>query len=119
MWHQRKANKLFPEKQRKDLMCEKIADGAIMEVRNTMKSTIRGRASFGHQDMDMGMEVDAVTESLDHGHHSWHELQVCGCVQEIHKCTRCRETEIIEELSIETEEQTQHIGNSKIGNCFF
>jgi hypothetical protein len=31
--------------------------------------TIRSRASFGHQDMDMRMEVDAGTKALDHSHH--------------------------------------------------
>jgi len=41
------------------------------------------------------MEIDAVSEGLDHGHHSWHELKACGCVQKPHKCTRRAETEII------------------------
>jgi hypothetical protein len=80
---------------------------------DTVENTIRGCASFGNQDMDMGMEVDAITESLDHGHHSRHKLKACHCVQESHKSTHRRETERIEELSLEAEEKTQHLGNSK------
>jgi hypothetical protein len=56
----------------------------------------------------MGMEVYAVSEGLDNHHRSRHKLKACGCVQESYKCTHRRETERIEELSPETEEQTQH-----------
>jgi hypothetical protein len=106
-----KADELFPEKQREDLVGEDFLDDFVMEARYMVKSAIRGCASFGNQYMDMGMEVDAITESLDHRHHSRHDLKACGCVQEFHKCTHRRETEIIEELSLETEEKTQHLGN--------
>ncbi len=110
---QGKADELFPEQQREDLMGEDFLDDLVMETRDTVKSTIRGCASFGNQDMDMGMEVDAVTESLDHGHHSRHKLKTCGCVQEFHKCSHRRETERIEELSLEAEKKTQHLGDSE------
>jgi len=50
--------------------------------------------------MDMRMEVDALSEGLDHGHHSWHELQGCGCVEKSQKCAHCAETERIEELMV-------------------
>jgi hypothetical protein len=63
--------------------------------------------------MDMRMKVDAITEGLDHGHHSRHELKACGCVQEFHKCVHRRETERIEEPSLKTEEQTQHLRDSE------
>ena len=59
------------------------------------------------------MEVDAITESLDHGHHSRHKLKACGCVQEFHKRLHCRETERIEEFPLVTEEQTQHLGDGE------
>jgi len=111
--HKGKADELFPEKQREDLMGKDFLDSLVMETTDTMESTIRGRASFSHQDMDMRMEVDALSEGLDHRHNSRHELQFCGCVQKFHKCTHRAETEIIEEFSLVTEEQTQHLGNSK------
>jgi len=59
--------------------------------------------------MDMRMEVDAITEGLNHSHYSRHKLKICGGVEEFHKCTDRRETEIIEELSLEAEEKTQHL----------
>ena len=74
-------------------MGEDPLDNRIMETTDMVKSTIRGCAPFGYQDMDMGMEVDAVAESLDHSHHSRHKLKTCGCVQEFHKCSHRREAE--------------------------
>ena len=41
-----------------------------MEAGDMVEGAIRGCASFGNQDMDMRMEVDAISESLDHRHHS-------------------------------------------------
>jgi hypothetical protein len=63
--HQRKPDELFPQKQGKDLMGEDFLDNLVMETTDTVKSAIRGCASFGNQDMDIRMEVDAITESLD------------------------------------------------------
>jgi len=37
-----------------------------METTDTVEGTIRGCAPFGNQYMDMGMEIDAITEGLDH-----------------------------------------------------
>jgi hypothetical protein len=78
------------------LMSEDFLDEFIMETGDTVKNTIRGCASFGHQDMDMGMEVDAITESLDHRHPYRHKPKACHCVQESHKRAHRRETEIVE-----------------------
>ena len=99
--HQRKADELFPEKQREDLVGEDFLDNLVMETTNMMESAIRSCASFANQDVDMRVEVDAIAESLDYGHYSLHDLKACGCVQKFHKCTHRRETEIIEELSLE------------------
>jgi hypothetical protein len=95
---QGKADELFPQQQREDFVGEDFLDNLVTETTGMVKSTIRGCASFGHQNMNMRMEVDAVTKSLDHGHHSWHKLKACGCVEKFHKCTHRRETERIEEL---------------------
>ncbi len=108
-----KADELFPQQQGKDLMGEDLLECLLMETTDTVKSTIRGCASFGHQDMDMRMEVDAIAESVNYSHYPWHELKACGCVQEFHKCTHRRETERIEELSLEAEEKTQHFGDGE------
>ena len=83
--HQRKPDELFPQQQGEDLAGEDLLDNLVMETTDSVKSTIRGCASFGNQDMDMGMEVDAIPESLDHGHHSRHKLKASGCVQKFHK----------------------------------
>jgi hypothetical protein len=64
-------------------MGEKIAEGAVMEAGDTVECTIRGRPSFGHQDMDVGMKIDAGTKGLDHGHHSRRDLQACGSVEKL------------------------------------
>jgi len=53
-----------------------------METTDSVKSTIRGCASFGNQDMDMRMEVDPITEGLNHSHYSRYNLKVCGGVEE-------------------------------------
>lgn len=94
-------------------MGEDFLDNLVMETTDTVEGAIRGRASFGNQYMDMRMEVDAISKGLDHGHHPWHKLKACGCVQEFHKCTHRRETERIEELSPEAEEKTQHFGDGE------
>jgi len=104
-----KADELFPEKQREDLMGEDFLDNLVMETTDTVEGTIRGCASFCNQTVNVGMEIDALSEGLDDRHYSRHELKTCGCVQGFHKCTHRRETEIIEELSLVTEEQPEHL----------
>lgn len=59
------------------------------------------------------MEVDAVTESPDHGHHSRHKVKACGCVTKLLERLHRRETERIEELSLEAQEQPQHLGDGE------
>ncbi|OGD11976.1 MAG: hypothetical protein A2Y86_01715 [Candidatus Aminicenantes bacterium RBG_13_62_12] len=70
-------------------------------------------SALGYKEMQVGVKVDATTESLDRGHCSRHKLKAYGCVQEFHKCTHRRETEIIEEFSPEAEEKTRHLGNGE------
>ncbi len=94
-------------------MGEDFLDNLVMETTDTVKSTIQGCASFCDQHMDVRMKIDAISEGLDHGHYSRHKLKACGCVQESHKCMHRTEAEIIEELSLEAEEQTKHFGNGK------
>jgi len=40
-------------------MGEDFLDDHVMDARDLVKSAIRGCGSFGHQDMDMRMGVDA------------------------------------------------------------
>jgi hypothetical protein len=94
--------------QGEDLMGKDFLDNLVMETTDPVEGAIRGCTSFGNQYMDMRMEVDAITESLDHGHYSRHKLKARGCVQEFYKCTHRRETEIIEELSLKAEKQPKH-----------
>jgi len=108
-----KADELFPDKQREDLVGEDLLDKRVMETTDTVEGTIRGCASLGHQTVNVGMKIDALSEGLDHSHHSRHELQGCGCVEKPQKCAHCAETERIEELSVKTKEKTQHFGNGK------
>ena len=68
-----------------------------------MEGPIRGVASFGHKDMDMRMEVDAITESLDYSPHTRHKPKACGCVEKRDKRFPRRETERIEEILKELE----------------
>jgi len=44
------------QKQRENLVGEDFLDNLVLETTDTLKSTIRGCASLGHQHMDMGME---------------------------------------------------------------
>jgi hypothetical protein len=46
-------------------MGEDFLDSLVMEAGDMVKSAVRGCASSGHQDMDVGMEIDAISESLD------------------------------------------------------
>jgi hypothetical protein len=45
-------------------LSEDFLDDLDMEMIAVVKGTNRGCASFGHQDMNMRMEVNAITESL-------------------------------------------------------
>jgi len=78
---QGKADELFPEQQREDLVGEDLLDNLVMETTYPVKGAIRSCPSFGNQDMDVRMEVDTITESLDHGNYTRHKLTVCGCVE--------------------------------------
>jgi hypothetical protein len=55
------------------------------------------------------MEVEVTSEGLNHCHHSRQELPAGDCMQKLHKCPHCTETEIIEQLSPEEEEHSQHL----------
>ena len=83
--YQRESDEFFPQKQGENLMGEDFLDHLVMVAGDTEESAIWRWASFGHQDMDMGMEVDTVAESLDHSYHTRHKLKACGRVQEFHK----------------------------------
>ena len=63
-----------------DLVGEKITDDVIMEEGDTVEGAIGGCTFFGHQNMDMRMEIDAISEGLNHRHQSRHELKACGCM---------------------------------------
>jgi len=76
-----KTDELFPKQQGEDLMGEDLADALIMEAGDMVEGAIWGCAPLGCQDMDVGMEIDAISESLDHRHHSWHELMACDGVK--------------------------------------
>jgi hypothetical protein len=52
-----------------------------METRDTVEGSVRRCISFSCQDMDVGMEIDAVSEGLDRGRHSWLELAAADCMQ--------------------------------------
>jgi len=69
-----KADELFPKQEREDLSGEESLDEIIVEVRDFMEVFLWGFASLGDQDMEMGMKVDAVTEGLDDGNDSRHQL---------------------------------------------
>lgn len=56
-----------------------------LEAGDMVEGAIRGHASLCCQDMDVGMEIDAIAESLDHGHYSWHKIKACSCVQKVYK----------------------------------
>lgn len=94
-------------------MGEDFLECLVMETADRVKSAILGCASFGHQDMDMGVEVDAVAESLDNSHNTRHKLKTCGCVEKLHKCASRIETERIEEFAFEAEKKTQHLGHGE------
>jgi hypothetical protein len=48
----------------RSLMGEDLLDNLVMEAGDMVKNPIRGCASFGHQTMNVRMEVDAVAESM-------------------------------------------------------
>jgi hypothetical protein len=58
-------------------MGEDFLDSLVMEAGDMVKSAVRGCASSGHQDMDVGMEIDAISESLDYRHYSRHKIKAC------------------------------------------
>ena len=62
-------------------MGKEIADDGIVEAGDMVKSTICGCAFFGHQTVNVRMEVDMISESLDHSHNTRHELMACDGVK--------------------------------------
>ena len=52
-----------------------LEEGLREEIEELVEGGISEEEAFRH-----------VTKSVDHGHHSWHELKISGCVQEFHKC---------------------------------
>jgi hypothetical protein len=75
--HKGKANEFFPKKQREDFMSEELSNKVIMEAGDMVEGAIWGCAPLGHQDMDVRMKVDAISEGLDDRNDSWHQLMAC------------------------------------------
>lgn len=46
------------------------------------------------------MEIDEISEGLDHGHHFRHELKAGDYMQKLHKCPHSTETEQIEMIKV-------------------
>jgi hypothetical protein len=47
-----------------------------------MKRPLKVLASLGHQEVDMGVEINFLSERLDDGHHPWAKLSA-GCGLEV------------------------------------
>ena len=55
-------------------MGEDFLDNFVMETTDMVEGAIQGCASLGNQHMDVGMEIDAISEGLDHCNYSWHQF---------------------------------------------
>jgi hypothetical protein len=108
-----KADELFPKQQGEDLMGEDFAEALIMEAGDMVEGAIWGCAPLGCQDMDVGMEIDAISKSLDHRHHSWHELMACDGVKIFQEGMDCCQRQWRKEGSLVPEEQPKHLRYGK------
>ncbi len=76
--HKGEADELFTKQKREDLPHEELTDDVIIEARDSVEGAVRASASLGDEDMEVGMEVEAGAEDLEHGNDSWHQLLVCN-----------------------------------------
>jgi hypothetical protein len=79
--HQGLRDELFPKEQGEDFALEELGHQAVLELSEMMKRPLKVLASLGHQEVDMGVEINFLSERLDDGHHPWTKLSAgCGLV---------------------------------------
>ncbi len=59
------ADLLFPEQHLKDLVAEEVFQFLYVYFRRDVKPPVRHEAAVGNEAMEVGMEVDQITEALD------------------------------------------------------
>jgi hypothetical protein len=55
--HQGLRDELFPKEQGEDFALEELGQQAVLELSEMMKRPLKVLASFGHQEVDMGVEI--------------------------------------------------------------
>lgn len=59
------------------------------------------------------MEIEAVSEGLDHRDHPWHEVSIGTSLHVLTCGSHCTKAQITEEASAVSEEGSHHLGDGK------
>ncbi len=62
------ADLLFPEQHLKDFVAEEVFQFLYVYFRKDVKPSVRHEAAVGDKAMEMGVEVNEITEGLDRDH---------------------------------------------------
>lgn len=77
-----RAEELLTDKNREELTAEELRRARVIDLGDLVEDTCLVHSALGHQQMEVRVEVDAVAECLNGGHHSGHELAP-GCHLEV------------------------------------
>ena len=78
-----------------------------------MEVTIWSYASLSNQNMNVRVEIDAISEGLDDRNDSGHQIKVSIKLEVLQEGLNCSQTERGKKRSLEKEENPQHLGHGK------
>jgi hypothetical protein len=81
------------------------------DVKDDLEAALSILASLGHQEVDMGVEINFLSERLDDGHNPRAKLGAGRGPQVGEECLNSRLAERAQEPALALEENAQHLGN--------
>jgi len=108
------ADLLFPEQYLKDLVAEEVFQFLYVYFWKDVKPPVRHEATVGDEAMEVGMEVDQITEALDRDHGARYAVRpVQGRAEKLFQALIGALAELAQEFSIESKIGPQHLGYSE------
>jgi len=108
------ADLIFPEQHLKDLVAEEVFQFPYVYFRKDVKPPVRHKAAVGDEAMEVGVEVDQITEGLDRDDGSGYAFRpVQGRAEKLFEALIGALAELSQEFPIESKIGPQHFGNRK------
>jgi len=108
------ADLLFPEQYLKDLVAEEVFQFLDVYFWKDVKPPVRHEATVGDEAMEVGMEVDQITEGLDRDHGARYAFRpVQGRAEKLFQTLIGALAELAQEFSIESTIGPQHLEYSE------